>query len=97
MKTMDDLKEFLIAAFPDGHICLFGSRARGEASLVTDIDIAIESTSPVDRDISHVKYLIEESQIPYKLRNISHKVDIVNLSRAPYLKKIVKREGIRWH
>jgi predicted nucleotidyltransferase len=40
MKTIQDLKDFLLEAFPQEHIYLFGSRARGGASAYSDIDIA---------------------------------------------------------
>jgi hypothetical protein len=41
------------------------------------------------KDLSYLRYLLEESHLPYK-------VDIVNLKHAPYLKEAVEKEGERW-
>jgi predicted nucleotidyltransferase len=90
MKTMQDLKFFLLERFPKEHIYLFGSRARGDASAYSDIDIAIESSSALSSKLSQVRFELEESLIPYK-------VDLVELSKAPYLRDIIKKEGVKWH
>jgi len=90
MKTIQDLKYFLLKAFPQEHIYLFGSRARGDASAYSDIDIAIESSSTLSEKLSQVRFDIEESLIPYK-------VDLVELSKAPYLREIIQKEGVLWH
>jgi predicted nucleotidyltransferase len=90
MKTIDDLKTLLIQTFPDDKIYLFGSRAKKTESVYSDIDIAIESTQDIRQKLSHLKYIIEES-------NLIQKVDLVNLAKAPYLKKIVHNEGLVWH
>ncbi len=89
MKNIEQLKHFLKTVFPNARIYLFGSRARGDASGYSDIDIAIESRTPIKSQLSHARFVIEESLIPYK-------VDLVDLSKAPYLKKIIKEEGIVW-
>jgi len=90
MKTIQDLKYFLLEAFPKEHIYLFGSRARGDASANSDIDIAIESSRTLSEKLSQVRFEIEESLIPYK-------VDLVELSKAPYLREIIQKEGVLWH
>jgi predicted nucleotidyltransferase len=90
MKTVEELKTFLIASFPQSRIYLFGSRARGNASPYSDIDIALESEESLSTLLPYVRMQIEESNLPYK-------VDLVDLSLAPYLKKIVQEEGIVWH
>ena len=46
MKNIQDLKSFLLSAFPDAQIYLLGSRARGDASDFSDVDIAIRSDTP---------------------------------------------------
>ena len=89
MRTIEQLKHFLTHTFPNAHIYLFGSRARGDASEYSDIDIAIESNDPIKEKLSNVRFMIEESLIPYK-------VDLIDLSKAPYLKKIIEKEGIQW-
>ena len=87
---MQDLKFFLLERFPKEHIYLFGSRARGDASAYSDIDIAIESNRALSSKLSQVRFELEESLIPYK-------VDLVELSKAPYLRDIIKKEGVKWH
>ncbi|UOQ93335.1 nucleotidyltransferase domain-containing protein [Halobacillus shinanisalinarum] len=72
-------------------VYLFGSWAREEEKHSSDIDIAIESPSP----ISPFKWnklieQIEDSTIPYK-------VDVVDLHDAKEaLVQQVKKEGILW-
>ena len=90
MKNIQDLKSFLIQRFPDARIYLFGSRARGDAVEYSDIDIAIKSEKPLRNTMASVRFVIEESQFPYK-------VDLVDLSLAPHLENTVEKEGILWH
>ncbi len=90
MKTIQDLKYFLLTSFPNERIYLFGSRTRGDAGVHSDVDIAIEGNTSLTKRLARIRFAIEESHIPYK-------VDLVDLSKAPYLKKIVYEEGIRWH
>jgi len=90
MKRMDDVKDLLCRYFPDSRIYLFGSRARGEESVYSDIDIAVENARSLKRELSLFREAIEASNVPYK-------VDIVELRSAPHLKQIIAKEGIRWH
>jgi len=90
MKTIEELKHLLIKSFPTEKIYLFGSRAKGTASAYSDYDIAIESHTSLKKKITQIKSRIEESSIPYK-------IDLVELSKAPYLQEIIKKEGILWH
>ena len=90
MKTIKDLKALLLSSFPKEKIYLFGSRAKGNASPYSDYDIAIEGHTSLTHKLTQIKFLIEESQIPYK-------IDLVDLSKAPYLKKTIQEEGILWH
>jgi predicted nucleotidyltransferase len=88
MKTIEDLKEFLIKNFKEESIYLFGSRARGDNSCNSDIDI--DSKRAISKELSLAKFEIEELNIPFK-------VDLVELSKAPYLREIINKEGIKWH
>lgn len=90
MKNIQELKHFLVGEFPEAQIYLFGSRARGDASEYSDIDIAIKGSKPLKNTLASVRFAIEESQIPYK-------VDLVDLSLAPYLESVIQKEGIAWH
>jgi len=73
-------------------VWLFGSRARGDASPRSDIDIALlpeEEGLPADW-LAGLRELLEESHVPWH-------VDIVNLSEADQeLRRTVEREGILW-
>jgi predicted nucleotidyltransferase len=90
MQSIDDLKAYLVNTFSDEQIYLFGSRAKGKATPYSDIDIALRGTKALGTKLTLVREAIENSDIPYK-------VDLIDLSRAPYLETVVEREGIRWH
>ncbi len=90
METIEELRDFLSKSLPEARIYLFGSRARGDHTVYSDIDIAIEdSSATLSKRLPLIRFRIEESKIPYK-------VDLIDLSKASYLKKIVHKEGIRW-
>lgn len=90
MKTIEELRTYLIWKLPESSIYLFGSRARGDAEAMSDIDIAVESDRDLHRDFSEIRSELEESLLPFK-------VDLIDLRQAPYLKETVEREGLRWH
>ncbi|RUM60277.1 MAG: nucleotidyltransferase domain-containing protein [Persephonella sp.] len=91
IRTINDLKRFLKDYFKgtDVKIYLFGSRARGDNSIYSDIDLAVKSDEDIKEKISLLTEILEESYLPYK-------VDIVDLKNNSYLEEIVKKEGIRW-
>ncbi len=73
-------------------VWLFGSRARGDASPRSDIDIALlpeDEALPVDW-LATLRERLEESHVPWH-------VDVVDLRVAdPALRRAVEREGILW-
>lgn len=89
IKTIEDLKQFLKEYLRDKKVkvYLFGSRARGDFSYSSDIDLAFEIEDEIN--LSEIRYILEESNLPYK-------VDIVDLRFAPYLREVVLKEGVRW-
>ena len=91
LKTINDLKRFIKNFFnkKDVRIFFFGSRARGDHSPFSDIDIAIDSKEDISSDITKLREILENSNLPYK-------VDIVRLSTNEKLRQIVGKEGIRW-
>ena len=91
LRNLEDLKRFLRDYFKNRkvEIYLFGSRARGDFSNYSDVDIAILSEEDLSKEITLLKEILEESNFPYK-------VDIVDLKKAPYLKEIVRKEGVKW-
>jgi len=90
MKTLDDLKHYLTTLFAKEKVYLFGSYAKGTAREGSDVDIAVLGESSLREKMVRAKLDIEDSLLPFK-------VDLVDLSQSPYLKKIVLEEGIVWH
>ncbi len=90
MKTIDELRNYLAQELPNAHIWLFGSRARGKATEGSDIDIAVESDQPLRERLCLLRMELEASNLPWK-------VDLVDLTQAPWLKPVVEKEGKRWH
>ena len=70
---------------------LFGSFASGTQRRSSDIDIALESASPLPRAlIAKLRDALEESRVPYR-------VDVVDLAEAsPELRERVRRTGRVW-
>jgi uncharacterized protein len=93
LQLMQNIKAIVHRVLADQpvKVYLFGSRARGDASRVSDVDLAIEEISPMNSyKYSELAELLEESTIPYR-------VDIVNLNAASSaLQSMVKKEGVLW-
>lgn len=76
---------------PMATIYLFGSRARGDHSSTSDIDLAVDAGAPIAFSLL-LKILseIDGSTIPMK-------VDVVDMNSASEaIKESIKREGIIW-
>lgn len=76
---------------PSCKVYLFGSRARDEERMGSDIDIALDAGAEIPYDtIIAIAIAIDETTIPMK-------VDLVDLSKAPEaLAQEILREGILW-
>lgn len=77
--------------FPEAKIYLFGSRARGDYKVTSDIDIAVDAGVPMT--------MTEKGQILSMIDalNMPQKTDVVDFNRAPEaLKKNILEEGILW-
>jgi len=77
--------------FPQAKVYLFGSRARGDNTERSDIDLAIDAGKPMT--------MTEKGQIITMIDalNIPQKTDIVDFHRAPQsLKDNIAKEGIVW-
>src|ERR1043166_2648493 len=72
-----------------GAVYLFGSWARGEATRLSDIDVAIDPSTPLPRGmLASLREQLEESSVPYH-------VDIVDLTRTdPDFRRRVLAEGV---
>lgn len=89
MKSIEALRTYLTSRLPGVEIYLFGSRAKGKATPYSDVDIAIQSSDLDPKDLAQIRFTIEESNFPFK-------VDLIDLSKAPYLTEVIMKEGIRW-
>ncbi len=88
ISSIDDLKRFLEENLKGKNVkvYLFGSRAKGNYSQHSDIDIAIEG----DVNISLLKEIIKESNLPQK-------VDIVDMKHiSDEFKQEILKHGKRW-
>ncbi len=77
--------------FPEAKVYLFGSRARGDNSETSDIDIAIDAKNPLS--------MTQKGQIVSMIDalNIPQKIDVVDFNRIPNaLKENIMKEGIVW-
>jgi uncharacterized protein len=72
-------------------VYLYGSCARGDSSEFSDIDVAVESATPLPRGtFAKLRERLEESRIPYR-------VEVIDLNAAdPSFRRRVLEEGIRW-
>jgi predicted nucleotidyltransferase len=92
-KSILDLKSLVIETFKEENVIviLFGSRARGDYSRVSDIDIGILPENDQDKKkLILLKEKIDELNIPYT-------VDVVDLSRvSKAFRERAFREGVVW-
>ena len=72
-------------------VYLFGSWARGEATPLSDIDVAIDPHATLPRGmLAQLRERLEESHVPYR-------VDVVDLTRtSPEFRQRVLTEGVLW-
>ena len=91
IRSIEDLKRFIKEFFKDKEVevYLFGSRARMDHSRYSDIDIGFISGESIQKELTLLREIIEESNCPYN-------VDIVDLSQNDELLKTVLKEGKRW-
>ena len=73
------------------NVYLFGSWAKGSASRVSDIDVAVMPLEPLPSGLlAGIRERLEESRV-------LHPVELVDLSRAgPEFRRRVEAEGIPW-
>jgi predicted nucleotidyltransferase len=92
-KSIRDLKSLVIELFKEENVILilFGSRARGDYSRVSDIDIGILPDKRLDRKkLILLKEKIDNLNFPYT-------VDVVDLSKvSEAFREKVLRDGIIW-
>ncbi len=72
-------------------IYLFGSYARGDATRLSDVDVAIDAADPLPTGcLTRLRERLEESTIPLT-------VELVDLGEADVeFRARVRREGVKW-
>ena len=90
-KYKEELIKIIHKHLPNCTIYLFGSRAINKEYSGSDIDIAVDTGTPLTLDkLSSIQSDFEETSIPMTL-------DIVDIQTAPEeLKKDIFAEGIKW-
>jgi len=90
---LDQLKKFFLEEFEDDNIkiVVFGSRARGEETVGSDVDIGIISVDSLNgQKLTLVKEKIEQLNLPYN-------VDVVDLSQSSEkFRSDVLKDAIVW-
>jgi predicted nucleotidyltransferase len=83
--------QLLTVLFPSAKIYLFGSRARGDHTERSDIDIAIDLGKQMDfSEIAQARGVLEGLNLPQK-------IDVVDMHSIPAaMKGFILNEGILW-
>ena len=93
-RALEEVRRIVMDVLDGGKVTvyLFGSWARGEATPLSDIDVAIEPhTALPPGTLAGLRERLEESHVPYR-------VDVVDLRRAtPAFRRRVLAEGIQWN
>ncbi len=89
--VVDSILSIIRARRPAAKVVLYGSRARGDETPVSDIDLAVVDPSWTQEDIDQVHNRLEE-EVPTAL-----KIDLLalHLVRNAGLVEKIEREGIR--
>lgn len=92
-QALDEVRRILREILGEGTatVYLFGSWARGKATSLSNIDLAVKARPPLPPGIlALLRERLEESHIPYR-------VEIVDLDDAePALGRQILEEGVRW-
>ena len=92
-RALEDVRRIVLDVVSEkkGRVYLFGSWARGEATRLSDIDVAIDPHATLPRGmLAQLRERLEESHVPYR-------VDVVDLTRmSPEFRQRVLTEGGLW-
>lgn len=91
-ETQHKIIALIKALMPDVKIWLYGSRARGDFSEHSDIDIALEAPTTLDF------FKLAELQDVLRATDISDKIDLVDINSVDdsMFKKSVLKDRILW-
>lgn len=87
----DIIVPIILKHVPQAKIILYGSRARGDSKEGSDIDIALDIGTPIDKSLlSEIEWDLEDSDLPILF-------DIVDLAKiSADMKKSILKDGIIW-
>lgn len=92
-KALEEVRSIVLDVVGRGKatVYLFGSWARGEATSLSDIDVAIDPhTILPPGTLARLRERLEESHVPYR-------VDVVDLRRvSSAFRRRVFEEGVQW-
>ena len=85
------ITEIIKKELPEASIFLFGSRARGDNSPGSDVDIAIYNKKPINIiTIAKIQDEIESANVPFF-------VDIVDANyTSDIMKKLIEKDKVLW-
>ena len=87
----EQLLDIITSIIPNCKIYLFGSRASGDASPGSDIDLALDAGSKIDfKEILQMQVKIDETAIPLSV----DLVDIHNVSED--FRREIEKERVVW-
>ena len=93
MKALEEVRRIVLDVVSDKNVrvYLFGSWARGEATRLSDIDVAIDPHATLPRGtLAQLRERLEESHVPYR-------VDVVDLTRtSPEFRQRILTERVLW-
>lgn len=72
-------------------VCLFGSRARGDAGVSSDIDVAVDPRGPLPAGVlARLREALEESTIPQQ-------IDVIDMRDVDAeFRERIRQEGVVW-
>ena len=87
----ETMVQLLTVLFPSAKIYLFGSRARGDYTERSDIDIAIDLGRQMEfREVARARGVLEGL-------NIAQMIDVVDMYSIPIaMKESILKEGVLW-
>ncbi len=93
-KYLDRIRTLVVEglAGTTAEIYLFGSHARGDATRLSDVDVAIDATEPLPTGcLARLREQLEDSTIPLT-------VELVDLGEADAeFRARVRKEGVKWN
>lgn len=91
VQDQEKITRLVKALLPNAKVYLYGSRARGDFSHGSDIDIALDTGVPMERiTVGEVRDVLDATHIP-------HRFDVLDLNNIPQeLRNNILKDAILW-